>query len=155
MDAEMKVSPLRRTVGAVAVTLSGALLLGSAIWDPPQGALAQGLVWALAAALLWSGMRLWRDTAYSVRLIGDRLEESSGELIVMMDQVEGIVRGHFAFRPSNGFSLKLREETQPRWRMGLWWRAGKRAAFGGAASSAEAKKLAEAIEKRLGLDQLD
>lgn len=150
MESEIKVSPLRRAVGAGAVLVSGTLLLGTALWNPPQGVLAQGLVWLLAVALFWSGFRLWRDTEQRVRLVGDRLEESTGELIVTLDQIEEVVRGHFAFRPSNGFSLKLREEVEPRWRMGLWWRAGKRAAFGGAASSAQTKKMADALEKRLG-----
>ncbi|RFP87318.1 hypothetical protein DZK27_11720 [Rhodobacteraceae bacterium 63075] len=155
MDIEMTVSPLRRGVGAGAVLLSGALLLGTALWDAPQSLLAQGLILLLGAALIWSGVRLWRDTEVSVRLVEDRLEESTGELIVTLDQVEEVVRGHLAFRPSNGFSLKLREEAEPRWRMGLWWRAGKRAAFGGAASSVQTRQLADALEKRLGQERQD
>ena len=151
---EMKVSPFRRWFAAGTVALTGVIFLGMALQNPPNGALLQLMIWALAALLLASALKLWRDTEVGVRLVGTRLETCAGELIVAMEDVEAIERGHFAFRPSNGFSLSLKRKAALRWRMGLWWTAGKRAAFGGAASSVEAKRLAEAIEHRLGLHEL-
>ena len=111
--------------------------------------LGQGLVWGMATLLLIAALKLWRDTGVSVRLVGTRLEDSHGALIVQIEDVETLTRTHFSFRPSNGFMLSLKREYDPRWCMGLYWRAGKRAAFGGAVSGAEAKKLAEAIERHL------
>ncbi|WP_298675240.1 hypothetical protein [uncultured Lentibacter sp.] len=151
---EVKVSPFRRFFGAGMVALSGALLVSTALNTPPHGWLLQAALWGLAALLLGSAQKLWRDTGRHLRLIGTRLEDSAGELVLDLADVESIERGHFSLRPSNGFSVQLRREVTPCWRMGLWWRAGRRAAFGGAASSAQVKPLAEAIERHLGLDQL-
>ena len=152
--AEISVSPLRRFVGAAAVAISGTLLLGTAMFEPPQGAVLQLLVWALAIVLLISAFRLYRDTGLRVLLTEEALIDSSGEVIVVLGDIVDIERGHFTFRPSNGFSLRLNAETPPRWRVGLWWRAGKRAAIGGASSAAQAKKMAETLEKHLGLSVL-
>lgn len=152
--AEITVSPLRRFIGAAAVAVSGTLLLGTAMFEPPQGAVLQVLVWALALVLLISAFRLYRDTGLSVMLTNDALIDSSGEVIVALENIVEIERGHFTFRPSNGFSLKLNAEATPRWRVGLWWRAGQRAAVGGASSAAQAKKMAETLEKHLGLSVL-
>lgn len=126
-------------------------LAGSA----PAGAVSKAILIALSAFLAFAAQRFYTDTAGAVLLLEDRLTDSRGEVIVLLSDIEAIERGMFTLRPSNGFSLTLKSEAQPRWRMGLWWRAGKRAAFGGAASSAETKKMAEALEKRLGLGLLD
>ncbi len=152
--AEITVRPLRRFVGAAAVAVSGTLLLGTAMFEPPQGAVLQMLVWAMALVLLASAFRLYRDTGLTVLLTDKALTDSSGEVIVALEDIVEIERGHFTFRPSNGFSLKLSAETTPRWRVGLWWRAGTRAAIGGASSAAQAKKMAETLEKHLGLSVL-
>lgn len=150
IEAEMKVSPFRRWFSSGLVALTGALLLNMAMTSPPASLIGQGLVWAMAALLLIAALKLWRDTGESVRLVGARLEDSHGGLIVRLEDVATVTRTHFSFRPSNGFMLDLTRDYDPRWCMGLYWCAGKRAAFGGATSGAEAKKLAEAIERHLG-----
>ena len=149
IEAEMKVSPFRRWFSSWLVSLTAALLLNMAMTTPPASVLGQGLVWGMATLLLIAALKLWRDTGVSVRLVGTQLEDSHGALIVQIEDVETLTRKHFSFRPSNGFMLSLKREYDPRWCMGLYWRAGKRAAFGGAVSGAEAKKLAEAIERHL------
>ncbi len=152
--AEISVSPLRRFVGAAAVAVSGTLLLGTAMFEPPQGPVLQVLVWAMALVLLLGAFRLYRDTGLVVRLTSEALLDSSGEVIVALEEIVEVERGHFSLRPSNGFSLKLKTEATPCWRVGLWWRAGQRAAIGGAASASQAKKMAETLEKHLGLSVL-
>lgn len=153
IEVELKVSPFRRWFSSGLVALTAALLLNMAMTAPPASLLGQGLVWALAALLLISALKLWRDTGESLRLVGRRLEDSRGGLVVRLDDVASVTRTHFSFRPSNGFMLNLTREYDPRWCMGLFWCAGKRAAIGGAVSGAEAKRMAEAIERALATDE--
>jgi len=153
IEVELKVSPFRRWFSSGLVALTAALLLNMAMTAPPASLLGQGLVWALAALLLISALKLWRDTGESLRLVGRRLEDSRGGLVVRLEDVASVTRTHFSFRPSNGFMLNLTREYDPRWCMGLFWCAGKRAAIGGAVSGAEAKRMAEAIERALATDK--
>lgn len=148
--AEITVSPLRRMVGSGAVALSGALLLLAALSEPPESVFLQLCLWVLAAALISGAIRLYRDTSRTVQLTSEGLQDCAGEVITPLSDIIEIERGHFGMRPSNGFALKLKREAQPVWRVGLWWRAGKRAGIGGAASAAEVKKMAEALESVLG-----
>lgn len=147
---ELDVSPFRRLVGAGLVAGSGAVLTWQAFSAPPNGLILQLIIWALAALLLLSGLRLYKETGLSVRLYSDRLEDSSGEIITPLAEIARTERGMLAFRPSNGFLLILKSEASPRWRMGLWWRAGLRAGVGGALSARDTRKLADAIEQAIG-----
>ena len=149
IEAEMKVSPFRRWFGAGMVAVSGLVLLNIAVMRPPSGAVVQLMVWALAALLLVSAYKLWRDTGEAVRLVGTRLETGRGELIVELADVEKLERAAPGLHGASGFTLHLRRQLAPRWCMGLWWCAGPRAAFGGAASRAKIATLAGAIEQAL------
>lgn len=148
-QAEMRVGVFRRWFGAGMVALSGLFLLNVAVMRPPSGTVLQLIVWTLAALLLVSAYKLWRDTGEVVRLVGTRLETGAGGLILDLADVRTLKRSASAVHGASGFTLYLRGDLAPRWCMGLWWCAGPRAAFGGAASRAEIAQLADAIERAL------
>jgi hypothetical protein len=66
-------------------------------------------------------------------------------MIVPIDQIRSVERGVFAFKPSNGFTIRLKSKAPAAWQPGLWWRAGRSVGVGGVTSSTPAKFMAEQI----------
>ena len=58
-------------------------------------------------------------------------------------------RGAFAFKPSNGFMLKLSRKGPFAWEPGIWWRIGRRVGVGGVTPGTPAKVMAEMIQERI------
>ncbi|WP_157982183.1 hypothetical protein [Oceanicella sp. SM1341] len=99
---------------------------------------------ALALALL-----VWRATGTAVLLTEDALVTSDGRLLTALDEIEAVENGFLAFRPANGFVLRLRHPMPRGFAPGLWWRFGRRLGVGGSVSAPEAKAMAQAISMRL------
>lgn len=142
--ARLAVPLWRRLVGLC--TLSAlTLLLARLTWAEP----AAGRQFGLGLAMLGAGLltfSLWRATAGAVLLrASGRLETDRGQVLVLAGGIASVEAGAFAFRPSNGFLLRLKEKAPPGWAPGLWWRLGRRLGVGGLAQSAEVKAMAAAL----------
>ncbi|MEM6480795.1 MAG: hypothetical protein AAF681_03040, partial [Pseudomonadota bacterium] len=94
---------------------------------------------------LWLADAMRRATALSVELTRDEIRCSNGERIAQIADIETLDRGIFAFKPSNGFLMKLRTKGPSRWQPGLWWRVGARVGIGGVTAASQAKAMAEII----------
>ena len=73
------------------------------------------------------------------------LTDDQGTLLVAVENVRSVERGAFAFKPSNGFLVRL-HQAQPRaWVPGLWWMQGRQMGVGGIIPSGAAKSAAEIL----------
>lgn len=123
-------SPTRRMFALIAVYSLGGLL----IWGAFQGdgnAFRMLFLVLLGAGFLFAAERMRRATTLAIVLDGDGLRDSAGTVLARWDQIEKIDRGTFANKPSNGFSVVLREKSPAVWAPGMWWRIGRRVGVGG------------------------
>ena len=151
-------SPGRRLLACGVVYLLGALIIYLVLIEPPQAVLAV-LMLGLGATVLFLAEKLRRATQTELTLRADALTDSTGHVLARMDDIVSIDRGAFAFKPSNGFTLKLKSKQPRSWAPGLWWRFGRFVGVGGAVSAGQAKFMAEqialALAQRLPDDRAD
>ncbi len=149
VEVRLAPSPGRRWFGLGVTYGLGALLLYLAFAAPPAPAWLAFLLIAGGGAL-WTGEKMRRATLGAVELTADGLRDTDGTVIARLDEIEGLDRGMFAFKPSGGFLLRLATPRAPRvWRPGLWWRTGRRVGVGGMTSRGEARAMADLIALRL------
>ncbi|WP_085804124.1 hypothetical protein [Roseovarius albus] len=143
--AVLQASPARRGFGVGAMGLLGFLLIYVALSRPPQNILGLAFLLVIGAGGLWLARAMWLATAQYLVLTKTELRSSSGELLARVEDIAGIERGMFAFKPSSGFTLKLKVPAARRWQPGLWWRLGAKLGVGGMTSRGQAKAMADTI----------
>ncbi len=151
--AVVRASPMRRGLGLAVLWCLGALLLWLVVTRPPANAGFQLLLIAVGLGALWVGEMLRRATTQAVELTQEGLRTSDGEVIAPWDQIASVDRGAFAFKPSNGFILRLASRAPLRWQPGLWWRWGRRVGVGGVTPGPQTKAMADIIGVRLEADR--
>jgi hypothetical protein len=142
--ATVQASAGRRAMGICCLGLLGLLLIYMAFMRAPA------LSWQLflilvGAGSLWVADAMRRATASKLELTPLVLRDADGTVIAQVDQITGIDRGFFAFKPSNGFLLKLGEGGARHWRPGLWWRMGRRVGIGGMTPGSQTKFMADVL----------
>lgn len=147
--ARVRATPARRVIALAMIYALGGILVYLAFAAPPQSLGWQAFLVVAGFAALWLAERMRRATAGEVLLTRDALTDGEGEVLCRMDQVVGIDRGMFAFKPSNGFVLRLAAPAPRRWAPGLWWRLGRRVGIGGVVPSGQGKFMAEMIAQLL------
>ena len=143
-------SPARRMTACGVVYMLGLLLIYLVFIEPPAFILA-ALIIGFGASILLLAENLRRATRNEITLTAEGLFESTGETLALMDDIISIDRGAFAFKPSNGFTLKLKTKQPRSWAPGLWWRFGRFVGVGGAVSAGQAKFMAEQIALQIAL----
>jgi len=149
--AILQASAARRIFAYGAVFMLGAMLILLAFLQPPAFGWQVFLVVFGAGALIVAE-RLRRATRMALILTETQLLDSSGLVVVTLDNIRSVDRGAFAFKPSNGFVLRLHRGLPRAWAPGLWWRYSTRIGVGGVTSSGPAKFMAEQIALRLPQD---
>lgn len=144
--ASASASVPRRWMGVGMLAILGGLLVYVALATPPQSAGWQGFLIALGLAALALGEKMRRATELSIRLTETGLYDSAGTQIAALDQIARVERGTFAFKPSNGFTLRLTQPAARRWQPGIWWRMGRRVGIGGVMPGAQTKIMAEMLQ---------
>jgi len=139
--------PARRVAAVGAAALLGVLLVYLAAVRPPAHAGWLIFLVALGAGCLYLAWRMWAVTAVRLELTRSEFREAGGRVICSLDEVASVDRGFFAFKPANGFLIRLRERTRRGgvYAPGLWWRAGRTIMVGGVTSGAQAKSVADLI----------
>jgi hypothetical protein len=117
------------------------MLLALSIGDVPD-------LWRLAFVgigvwVLWSGNNLRKSTLDGLVLTRDGLRTASGRMLAPVDNIAKVERGIFAFKPSNGFLVRLKASEGNGWAPGLWWRFGKRLGVGGTLSGGQTRAMAD------------
>lgn len=138
-------SPARRLFGAAVLVALGAILIRLGFGAAPLAlAVRVGLI-ALGAGALVLCAALWRATGAGLVLHRDRITDTAGRELLRIGDVVAVERGAFAFKPSNGFLLRLKGPQPRGWAPGLWWRLGRRMGVGGVIAGSEGRRMAEAI----------
>ncbi|GAA3853838.1 hypothetical protein [Celeribacter arenosi] len=149
-------SPARRSFAVVTLVLlalivltlglrSGEMALGYRVFMIVVGAGAGYFAWAM-----------WQATSQGLVLDEDELRESGGRVICALADIEKVERGTFAFKPSNGFLIRVKTRQGRVWAPGLWWRMGRVIGVGGATSASQAKALADVLAARIsGAGRID
>lgn len=146
--ATLHATAIRRIFAYGAVFALGAMLVILAFVQPPAFGWQVFLI-ALGASALVVAERLRRATLVGLELTEDELRDSAGTVLARLDDITSVDRGAFAFKPSNGFVLRLNRAPGRAWAPGMWWRYGSRVGVGGVTPSGPAKYMAEQIALRL------
>lgn len=142
--ATVQASLGRRVLGIGLLGILGVLVIYVAIKAPPSFGWQVFLI-ALGVTALLVADAMRRSTAHVLELTRTELRESTGFVIAEVANISGIDRGAFAFKPSNGFLLRLETPGSRKWRPGLWWRVGRRVGVGGMTPGRQTKFMAEII----------
>ncbi|WP_172293570.1 hypothetical protein [Pseudoruegeria sp. HB172150] len=142
-------SPARRWLAVTILIVLGGLLVYLSVMSAEAGLLVQGLLLVLGIGSVVMGDRIRKATETWVELTEDGLRDGHGRVLCRMDEIEGVERGAFAFKPSNGFLVRLKTPGERAWQPGLWWRLGRRLGIGGVTPAAQAKVMADIIALRL------
>ena len=146
--ATVQASALRRVFAFGVLLALGGLVIYTALVRPPA------VPWfifmmAFGAAMLWLAENMRRCTMLVIELTDREIRTSNGEVLAHMGEIFAVDRGAFAFKPSNGFTLKLKNPKPRAWAPGLWWRFGRRVGVGGVTSAGQSKFMAEQIALRI------
>ncbi|MDE0850375.1 hypothetical protein [Yoonia sp.] len=146
--AEVQASAGRRFLACGVVYTLGFLLIYVALADPPALHLLI-LVLGLGIGSLILADVLRRATKSKILMTAEAIITSDGLVLARMDDIINVDRGAFAFKPSNGFTLKVKAKQSRGWAPGLWWRFGRYVGVGGAVSAGQSKFMAEQIALRV------
>ena len=134
----------RRLFGYGVLFALGALVIYTTLAYPPA---LQWMVFMLVfgVSMLWLAERLRRATTMQITLTEDELRDSSGAILARLDDVVSVQRGAFALKPSNGFTLVMKQKNPRAWVPGLWWRMGRRVGVGGVTAAGQSRFMAEQV----------
>lgn len=142
--AVAKAAPGRRYLGISMLALLGLMLIYIAVTQSPAFQWQLFLV-VLGAATLWMADKMRKATATRIELTETEVRDSDGTVIALIADLDGMDRGFFAFKPSNGFLLRTKAPAANVWRPGLWWRVGRRIGIGGVTPANQTKFMSEII----------
>mgnify|MGYP003631041448 FL=1 len=140
-------SPMRRIFACTVIYGLGVLLIYVALVRP-NGVWVFVLL-GFGVVVLLLAERLRQATKLVIELTQTQLRDSQGRVLADIADVVSVERGAFAMKPSNGFSLVLREKAPRAWVPGMWWRMGRRVGVGGTTGAGPAKFMAEQIAFRI------
>ena len=152
--AVVRASAGRRILGIGSIWVLAVLVLYVAIVSPPAPGW-QVFLFVIGGGAIWIAEKMRRATAHALELTRDTLRGSDGTVLAAVDQIVAVDRGMFAFKPSNGFLLKLRAPGTRGWHPGLWWRFGSRIGVGGMTPGHQAKFMAEMISAMIAEREAD
>ncbi|MCB2130330.1 MAG: hypothetical protein KDE03_14985 [Rhodobacteraceae bacterium] len=147
--ARIEPAPSRRVLASGTVGAFGLLLIALGFFRPPAAVPLQLFLITLGGLSLLLAGRVYRATSGALVLTETGIRDGSGRTVARLDDIAGVDRGVFAFKPSNGFVLRLKSAQSKAWAPGLWWRLGKRVGVGGAISGAEGRQMADALSALL------
>lgn len=146
--ATIGASRARRVLGVAMLGFVGAFSLYVAFSSPPTAAWLAFLL-AVGVGALWQAVRMWQATSHRIELTLKGLRSTDGTVVARMEDIESVDRSAFAFKPSNGFLIKLKEPGMRSWKPGLWWRFGRQIGVGGVTPVAEGKAMADILKALL------
>ncbi len=144
--AKLEPSLGRRWFGVIVLTLVAVMLLVITFTQPPQSLSGKIFLPLLAFAFLWQAQWNLRVTKHGLVLTKEGIFDGNGKEICSLYNMIDVDRGLFAFKPSNGFLLRMHEPLGNTWAPGLYWRIGRRLGIGGATQPAQAKAMADIID---------
>lgn len=142
--AVVSVSQVRRWLGVGILAAIGVMVLYVALSTSPEFN-AQIFLIVTGLLSLWMADKMRRATDLWIELTATELRDSTGQLIVKVEDIKSVDAGFLAFKPSNGFLVRT-ATRQPRvWHPGLWWRVGKSIGIGGVTPGSQTKAMSQII----------
>lgn len=141
--ATLAASPPRRWTGAIMLTLLGGLVMFLA-FSVPFG-VAQISLFIAGLFGVFAATRLFASTSQIIELTAESLRIKDGVELAQISNIAKVERGAFAFKPSNGFLVSLKENGPRRWAPGMYWSFSKRIGVGGVTGAPQTKGMAEAL----------
>lgn len=143
--ATLSAAPTRRWASTGLVFALAVIFLSLAATSPVAGPVQRVLLAVLGLASLWVATLSLRGQGRSLVLTESVLMDSEGAILAHVNELKSVDRSAFAFKPSNGFMLRLTRPQPRAWVPGLYWRIGDRLAIGGATNPAETRNMADRI----------
>lgn len=141
----VKASAGRRWMAVFSLGALGGLILWIAFGGSANIALQIILVLAAGVAL-WGASQLYTATAAELILTREGLWTSDGVELATVGNIDKVDRGAFAFKPSNGFLVRLKTPGPTGWAPGLWWRHGTFVGVGGVTPPGQTRAMAELLK---------
>jgi len=142
--AVVEASAPRRWLGIFMIAVVAVVSLYVALAGGPE-LHWQAFLLGVGVAACWIATKMWRATEARIELTETELRSSDGQVIALVEHIESLDRGVFAFKPSNGFLLRLSQPGDRVWQPGLWWRWGRRVGIGGVTPGSQTKFMAEIL----------
>ncbi|MGD9293752.1 MAG: hypothetical protein PVI41_02620 [Roseobacter sp.] len=142
--ATVAASAGRRVLGLGMLVVLAVLVIYVAVSTSPSLGWQLFLI-AMGTGSLMIANAMRKSTHNRLELTRCELRDDAGTVLVRIEDISSIDRGAFAFKPSNGFVLRLKKSYPRAWRPGLWWRAATRIGVGGMTPMRETKYMAEMI----------
>lgn len=149
IQATISASPARRGVAILFMAVLGAMLIYLAINSSSGSFFWRAFLLLSGIVMLFGAQKLRGATLVTIELHEDRVVDSNGTELCRMDNIKSVERGAFAFKPSNGFLIRLNKPLPRAWAPGLWWRFGRSVGVGGVTPASQAKFMSEMIALRL------
>ena len=143
--ATISASPPRRWIGLGALYGLALLVIYVALAKTPALGWQVFLI-LIGGGALWMAERMRAATSRVIELTEHELRDTSGQIIVRLEDIQKLDRGLFTFKPSNGFLMRTKHRVGPRvWQPGLWWRIGRQVGIGGVTPGRQTKAASEMI----------
>jgi len=133
----------RRWMAIGALFALGVLLL-TLVFEP-GGGMWRVMFLGFALASFWAADRLRLATGDTIELTREALRTGRGRHLAAVKNVKGVERGALAFKPSNGFLVRLHESEGRGWAPGLWWQRGRLLGVGGVIPGGQSRAMAELL----------
>ena len=143
---KLEVAQGRRMFGVLSIAGLGLTLLYIAAVFPPSKILALFALVLTGALFIWASLRLYRSTDNTILLTREAITTQSGHVLCRLEDIANVDRGFFAFKPSNGFLVLLKERGERSWAPGMWWHLGKHLGIGGVTSPRQSKEMVSIIQ---------
>jgi len=130
-----------------------AVLLWVGLTGPDFTLISRVLVLIPGTFLAYLCFAMWKSGRHAIVLTDEGVFDTAGNALCSIDQIQGIDRGFFAFKPSNGFIIKLKTPLPRAWHPGIWWRIGKSIGIGGIIQGGETKAMSDVINMMLHEDK--
>lgn len=142
-------SPARRWFGTITLAVLGGLLIWTSLAHPAASIVWTILLLGFGIVSVWGAVAAYQATGRGIELTKEGLIDSEGVELARIEDIKSVVSGPLAFKPSNGFTVRLKRRYKAAWAPGLWWRFGGMLGVGGMTTGVEAKFMAELINKMI------
>ncbi len=153
--ARLDPSPIRRWIAILIVAGVGLTLIYLAASNPMGNFGTSLSVLGLGCGLLWVANFIRNGSSQAIVLTIDGLFLEQGQTLAEMSNIQSVDRSVMAFKPSNGFMVRLKTPGTRGWAPGIWWRVGRSLGIGGATSRDHARNMADTLNTILAQDAPD
>ncbi len=141
---QLKASPVRRGFALLVMMLLGFLLLYLTMTTDASFSHKVFLV-AVSPAVMCMSRAMQRVPTGYIVLSSSGLFSVDGRTLALIDDITRVERGVFAFKPSNGFVVSLKQKTNRAWIPGMYWKFGARIGIGGVTAPSDAKFMSDTL----------